>query len=99
MSGRRLVLPQFPTAPQEYDSQYMAEIVRAFSVFLQQYINPGDIRGTTLTLTNLQQNDYELEEGAVFQQDGVLKITLAYKPHPAGVSGTGLVGEITVSTP
>jgi hypothetical protein len=99
MSGRRLVLPQFPNAPQEYDMRYMVEVVRSFSVFLEQYNNPGDIRGTELTLTNLQQNDYNLEEGALFQQDGIVKITIAYKPHPAGVSGQGLVGEVTVSTP
>lgn len=99
MSGRRLVLPQFPTAPMQYDVRYMAEVVRSFSVFLQQFNNPGDARHTELTLTNLQENDYNLEVGAVFQQDGNLKIVVAYKPHPAGVSGTGSVGSVTVSTP
>lgn len=97
--SRRLVLPQFPNAPQEYDMRYMGEVVRSFSVFLEQYNNPGDIRGTELTLTNLKQNDYGLEEGAVFQQDGFLKIAIAYKPHPQGVSASGLVGEVTISTP
>jgi len=97
--SRRLVLPDFPTAPEIYDSRYMSNVVRAFSIFLRQYNNPGALRGTELTLTNLQQNDYNLEEGALFQQDGIVKITIAYKPHPAGVSGQGLVGEVTVSTP
>ena len=99
MSSRRLVLPQFPTAPMQYDVRYMAEVVRSFSVFLQQFNNPGDARHTELTLTNLQENDYGLETGAVFQQDGNLKIVVVYKPHPAGVSGTGSVGSVTVSTP
>lgn len=99
MSGRRLVLPQFPNAPQEYDMRYMVEVVRSFSVFLEQYNNPGDMRGTELTLTNLPQNDAGLEEGAIFQQDGILKITIPYKPHPAGVSATGTAGGVTVSTP
>ena len=99
MSGRRLVLPQFPQAPQQYDAAYMAEVVRSFSVFLELFNNPGDARHTELTLTNLQENDYNLETGAVFQQDGNLKIVVAYKPHPAGVSGTGTVGSVTVSTP
>ena len=97
--SRRLVLPDFPTAPEIYDSRYMSNVVRAFSIFLRQYNNPGDLRGTELTLTNLQQNDYNLEEGALFQQDGIVKVTVSYKPHPAGVSGQGLVGEVTVSTP
>jgi|TARA_R100001086_G_C11821783_1_gene254275 hypothetical protein len=99
MSGRRLVLPQFPTAPMAYDPKYMAEVVRSFSVFLELFNNPGDARHTELTLTNLQQNDYNLETGALFQQDGVLKIVIANKPHPAGLSGTGTVGSVTVSTP
>ena len=99
MSNRRLSLPQFPVAPSQYDVGYMSEVVRSFSVFLQQFINPGDARHTDLTLTDLQENDYNLETGAVFQQDGILKIVLTYKPHPAGVSGTGSVGSVTVSTP
>ena len=99
MSGRRVVLPKFPTAPMAYDPKYMAEVVRSFSVFLELFNNPGDARHTELTLTNLQQNDYNLETGALFQQDGVLKIVIANKPHPAGLSGTGTVGSVTVSTP
>jgi hypothetical protein len=97
--SRKLVLPDFPNAPEIYNATYMSNVVRSFSIFLRQFNNPGDMRGTELTLTNLQQNDYNLEEGALFQQDGIVKITIAYKPHPAGVSGQGLVGEVTVSTP
>jgi len=97
--SRRLVLPEFPVAPEAYNSRYMSEIVRSFSIFLRQFNNPGDARHTDLTLTNLQENDYNLETGAVFQQDGNLKIVVLYKPHPARVSGTGSVGSVTVSTP
>jgi hypothetical protein len=77
----------------------MTEIIRSFAVFLDLFNNPGDARHTALTLTNLQENDYNLEPGAIFQQDGNLKIVVAYKPHPAGVSGTSGVGSVTVSTP
>jgi len=42
--------PYFPTPPEQYSRQYMAQVVRAFSVFVQQVNNPGPIRGTTLTL-------------------------------------------------
>jgi len=42
--------PFFPTPPEEYNRQYMAQLVRAFSVFVQQVNNPGPILGTTLTL-------------------------------------------------
>ena len=52
--SRNLVLPFFPTPPEEYDQQYMSELVRAFSVYLTQMQNPGEGRHTGLALTNLQ---------------------------------------------
>lgn len=45
--------PFFPTPPEEYNRQYMAQLVRAFSVFVQQVNNPGDAIFTTLRLTAL----------------------------------------------
>lgn len=97
MSSRKVTLPQFPVAPGTYDPAYMAEVVRAFSVFLQQMQNPGDMRGTTLTLTNLQYHDQSLETGALFEHGGYVKITQANIPHPAGTSGTGQVGSVSVT--
>jgi len=46
-------VPFFPTPPGEYNRQYMAQLVRAFSVFVQQVNNPGDAIFTTLRLTAL----------------------------------------------
>jgi hypothetical protein len=77
----------------------MAEVVRSFSVFLRQFNNPGDARHTDLTLTNLQQNDYNLETGAIFQQDGLLKIVILNATHPVSLPAAGNVGSVTVSTP
>ena len=45
--------PFFPTPPGEYNRQYMAQLVRAFSVFVQQANNPGDAIFATLRLTDL----------------------------------------------
>jgi len=96
--NRGLAPPQFPVPPTQYNPQYMAEVVRAFSVFLAQYQNPGDMRGTKLTLTALPESDVGLEPGALFQQDGYVKITLSNKPHPSGASGSSAVGGVTVTT-
>jgi len=96
--SRNLVRPYFPVAPSYYNPQYFSEVVRSFSVFLEQVQNPGDARNTTLTLTELQTDDYNIENGAVFQQDGFLKISLLNAPHPRGVLGTGSVGTVTVIT-
>jgi hypothetical protein len=47
--------PYFPTPPAEYNRQYMTQLVRAFSVFVQQVNNPGDAVFATLKLLNLPE--------------------------------------------
>jgi len=66
--SRNLNLPFFPVAPDQYTQTYMAEIVRAFSVYLLQMQNPGQGRHTEMVLTNLQTHDRSLEIGGLFQQ-------------------------------
>jgi len=96
--SRNLVLPYFPIPPQEYQQRYFAEVIRSFAVFAEQQQNPGEGRNTFTVFTALQTDDYNLEPGSVFQQDGFLKVSLAYKPHVRGVSGTGQVGSVSVTT-
>tara|TARA_R100000908_G_C3725977_1_gene127028 strand:- start:539 stop:835 length:297 start_codon:yes stop_codon:yes gene_type:complete len=98
MSTRKVVRPLFPQAPVDYSQNYTAEVLRAFSVFLEQVQNPGDIRATTLTLTDLQDNNQGLEVGAVFQVNGVLHINLANQAFLPGIQATTSVGQVTVST-
>ena len=92
-----VVKPQFPVPPAQYEQRYLAEIVRAFSVFIEQIQNPGLQRATQITLTNLQSNDVGLENGALFQVDGTVKITQANLPHVAGSTSAGSVGDVTVT--
>jgi hypothetical protein len=98
MSSRNVPLPYFPVPPAQYNPVYFAEIVRAFSVYLAQQQNPGEGRNTFIVLTALQDNDQGLEPGALFQQGGFVKITQANTPHVGGLSATGSVGTVTVST-
>ena len=98
MSSRNVPLPYFPVPPAEYSPSYMAEIVRAFSVYLAQQQNPGEGRNTFIVLTALQDNDYGLEPGALFQQEGFVKITLSNAPHVGGSGATGRVGAVTINT-
>jgi hypothetical protein len=95
--SRNLVRPYFPIPPERYDQSYFAEIIRSFSTYIQQQQNPGEGRNTFIVLTNLQENDAGLETGALFQQNGFVKIALANTPHPAGVSSTASVGSVTVT--
>lgn len=96
--SRRLSRPYFPIPPQQYQQRYFTEVIRAFSVFLEQVQNPGDVRATELTLTDLQTDDSGLEVGALFEQDGFVKITRTNVPHLRGSAGTTAVGTVTVST-
>jgi len=96
--SRNLTIPYFPNAPQEYSQPYLAEVVRAFSIYVQQIQNPGEGRNTFSVFTNLQTDDFGLEVGAIFNHGGYVKITQANTPHARGSSGTGAVGSVTVIT-
>ena len=96
--SRNLTIPYFPNAPREYSQQYIAEVVRAFSVYVQQVQNPGEGRNTFGVFTNLQTDDSGLETGAIFNHGGYVKITQLNTPHVRGSAGTGAVGLVTVTT-
>ena len=96
--SRNLPLPFLPVPPSEYQQSYLAEIVRAISIYMQNERNPGEGRNTALVLTNLQSNDQGLETGALFQQGGFVKITQPNTPHVAGLAATTSVGSVTVTT-
>ena len=98
MMARLLSPPPFPVAPKEYDQQYLSTVVRTFSVFLQQFLSPGEGRNTNLTLTTLQQDGFGLETGALFQRDGFVKIVTIDHSDVRGVSATASTGSVTVVT-
>jgi hypothetical protein len=97
MSSRQLTRVYFPNPPAEYQQDTIAAIQEAYETLIRQIQNPGDVRATDITLTNLQSgSDTGLEVGAVYEKDGFLKITLANTPNPAGVSGSGVLGSVSV---
>ena len=96
--SRNLILPFFAVPPTQYDQQYFANLTRSFAIYMEQQQNPGEERATRLTLTDLPTDDSGLETGALFQQDGFVKITLINTPHVRGSAGTGGVGSVTVTT-
>jgi len=102
--SRNLVLPFFPTPPEEYSQEYMAEIMRSFSTYLVQIQNPGEGRNTGLALTNLQTDDQGLAVGELFNYRdasgmmGYIKIVAADASNLRGITATGGVGSVTVTT-
>jgi|TARA_B100000161_G_scaffold199925_1_gene145832 hypothetical protein len=74
MSSNQVAPPRLPEPPIEYTQQYMADLVRSIQVFIEQERNPGEMRGTKLTLTDLPTSATGLETGALFNDSGVVKV-------------------------
>ncbi len=72
--SRQLVPPTFALPPEEYDPQYFSEMVRSLSQLVTQLQNPGELRGTKITLTDLPTSDTGLEVGALFNDNGTIKV-------------------------
>jgi hypothetical protein len=68
------VPPRLPTAPDTYSRIYMADLIRALEVFISQQNNPGEMRGTKITLTDLPTSNSGLETGALYNDSGTVKI-------------------------
>ena len=98
MTNRLVPAPYFPIPPSEYDQRYFNEVIRAFSVYLEQARNPGEGRNTFTVFTNLQTDDYNVEVGTVFNHGGYLKVSELNTPHVRGSSALGSVGSVTVTT-
>lgn len=63
-----------PLPPVEYDAQYFNTLIRVLNYIIQQQYNPGQIRGATITLTNLPTSPTNLPSGSVWNDAGTLKI-------------------------
>tara|TARA_R100000329_G_C7446990_1_gene157213 strand:+ start:150 stop:377 length:228 start_codon:yes stop_codon:yes gene_type:complete len=72
--SRELVPPQFPLPPEEYDRQYFDEMVRSLTQLVVQLQNPGELRGTKITLTQLPTSPTGLEPGALYNDSGTVKV-------------------------
>ena len=72
--SRQLVPPTFSLPPDEYNVEYFNEVVRSLSQLVTQLQNPGELRGTKITLTQLPTSSEGLESGALFNDNGTVKI-------------------------
>lgn len=95
---RRLTLPVFGGAPDEYDRAYMDDVARKLNQLITALRSPGEGRQSRLVITNMTSGDYGLEPGTLFENNGVVYVSIEYRPSPSGVSANGLVGTVTVTT-
>jgi hypothetical protein len=52
----------------------MTDLVRSLQVFIEQERNPGEMRGTKITLTDLPTSPTNLETGSLYNDNGTVKI-------------------------
>ena len=74
MSSNQVAPPRLPEPPIEYTQQYMADLVRSLQVFIEPERNPGELRGTKLTLTDLPTSATGLETGSLYNDSGTIKV-------------------------
>jgi|TARA_R100000388_G_C7138918_1_gene108994 hypothetical protein len=74
MSSNQVAPPRLPEPPIEYTQQYMADLVRSIQTFIEQERNPGEMRGTKLTLTDLPTSATGLETGSLYNDSGTIKV-------------------------
>lgn len=74
MSSNQIAPPRLPEPTTEYSARYMQDLIRALEIFIQQERNPGQMRGTKITLTELPTSATGLESGALYNDSGTVKI-------------------------
>jgi len=68
-------IPFFPVPPQQYNQQYMAEVVRAFSVFATQITNPAIAKPVLIEIPTSSQSGDEI--GTVYETNTLLRVKSA----------------------
>ena len=66
--------PRLPEPPEQITREYVEDLVRSLEIFISQERNPGELRATKITLTDLPTSSSGLETGALFNDSGTIKI-------------------------
>jgi len=74
VSSNQVPPPRLPEAPQEYTVSYMSDLIRALEIFIEQERNPGDLRASTITITDLPTSATGLETGTLYNDSGTVKV-------------------------
>ena len=74
MASVNLPPPRLPEPPAQIDRRYMEDLVRTLQTFITQERNPGELRATKITLTDLPTSASGLETGALYNNSGTVKV-------------------------
>ena len=90
--------PRLPAAPLQYETNYMADLIRSIEAFITQERNAGEERATKLVLTELPTSDTGLEVGSLYRSGNDVKISLLNIAVPDSANATLSVGSVTIVT-
>jgi hypothetical protein len=82
----------------EYEQQHMSQLIGALRLYFTQADSTASLQVDGIRLLNLPTSGYNLPEGTVFRDGEFLKIVLLNFAYVEGVSGTGAVGSVTITT-
>ena len=97
MAQVTLVPPRLPNAPEDYNVNFMADLIRSLEIFISQERNPSEERATKLVLTAMPTSDSGLEAGSLYRIGNDVKISLVEVAVPDSLSATISVGSVTVT--
>jgi len=96
--SRQISIPAVPRAPREYDPAYMDRLVEYIRNNFLILRNPGEIRGTELNLSALQDWGAGLRAGDVFLWDSnLLRIVQSGEIFAPRVWMTASLGSVTAT--
>lgn len=87
-----------PVPPSDYNQQYMTQLIRVIGLYFSQLDSLTPLQTDRISLLALPTSGYGLRDGAVFRVGEDLKIVVPNVAYTLGVSGTGGVGSVTVTT-
>lgn len=77
MPSRAVAVPRLPTPPSSLEpttQRFLDDLIRALEAYIEINENPGELRGTKITLTDLPTSSTGLEDGALWNDAGTVKI-------------------------
>lgn len=74
MAGPNFAAPVLPVPPAQYDQNWANQTVRILDSYFRSLQNPGPIRATTITLTDLPTSSAGLPVGSLWNDLGTVKI-------------------------
>jgi len=98
MGMQQFVAPPLPVPPPEYDQQYLTNLIRTLRLYFNQLDSTTSLQIEGLLLLALPTSGYGLRTGTVFRVGEDLKIVVPNVAYTAGVSGSGALGTVSVTT-